>query len=301
MRNRILLVGTISNVETVLLKEYSQVKKVLDGFGEVDTFLVESDSSDSTTVVLGEIADAYSNFSFTSLGNLAEKYPHRIERIRYCRNVYVEEIRRLYSEKSWDYVVVADLDGMNNAFTHNSFASCFQTTTDWSACFANQSNGYYDLYALRASGWVEDDCFETLEELKRKMPFHERRTTGFLRNILIILHYDKLRQLAIYDKMRIISRHSAWVEVDSAFGGLGVYRTKIFLENDYVKEVKTGEIYSEHIDFHLSAKRRGARLFINPKLINSRWNIYNLNRVKLVRVLRELTKFYPRLKNIYRF
>jgi hypothetical protein len=198
-------------------------------------------------------------------------------------------------------VVVADLDGMNNAFTHNSFASCFKTGVNWSACFANQSYGYYDLYALRASGWVEDDCFEILDELKGSMPFHERRATSFLRNILIILHYDKLRQLAIYDQMKIISRRSPWIEVDSAFGGLGVYQTKIFLDNDYTKVIETEKIYSEHIDLHLSAGRRGAQLFINPRLINSRWNIYNINRIKLVRISRELLKFYPRLKRIYRF
>lgn len=301
MKHKILLVGTVRNVEKILPREYSRLKKVLITFGELDTFLVESDSSDCTTRVLSQIANEDSRFNFTSLGTLAAKHPNRIERIRHCRNVYVEEIRRLYSEKSWDYVVVADLDGMNNAFTHKSFASCFKTKVNWSACFANQSNGYYDLYALRAAGWVEDDCFEILEELKRSTPFREKRTTSFLRNTLMILHYDKLRQLAIYDQMKIISRRSPWIEVNSAFGGLGVYKTNIFLDNDYTKDMKTEKIYSEHIDLHLSAGRRGARLFINPRLINSRWNIYNINRIKLVRIGRELIKFYPRLKNIYRF
>jgi hypothetical protein len=301
MKKRILLVGTVSNVESVLFKEYSRVRKVLSQFGEVDTFLVESDSTDSTIIVLSKIANSDSSFCFTSLGKLSDKYPHRIERIRYCRNAYVEEIRRLYFEKSWDYVVVADLDGMNRAFTRSSFASCFETTIDWSACFANQSNGYYDLYALRAPGWVEEDCFVTLEELKRNRPFHESRKYPFIRNISLVWHYDKLRKLAIYDKMKRISHRSPWVEVHSAFGGLGVYKTKIFLENDYLKKIETQEIHSEHIDLHISARRKGARLFINPKLINSRWNIYNLNRIKLVRVLRELTKFYPGLRRFYPF
>jgi hypothetical protein len=293
MKDEILLVGTVRNVERVLPGDYFQIKKVLSTFGNVETYLVESDSNDGTINVLSQIASSDDSFRFTSLGKLDEKYPNRIERIRYCRNIYVEEIRRGYSEARWKYVVVADLDRMNKAFTYNSFASCFETDIVWSACFANQKNGYYDLYALRARGWVESDCFITLEELKRKNPFREKRRMGFLRNISIILHYDKLRKLAIYDNMIKISPRSPWIEVNSAFGGLGVYKTKVFLESDYKKVRDTREIYSEHIDLHFSAKLNGERLYINPKLVNSKWNIYNLNRIKAVRIVRELNKMYP--------
>ena len=121
MKNRILLVGTVRNVETILPREYSQLKKVLTAFGELDTFLVESDSDDRTVSVLSQLANNDSRFKYVSLGMLDEKFPHRIERIRYCRNVYVEKIRASYSEKNWGYVVVADLDGMNKALSSSSF------------------------------------------------------------------------------------------------------------------------------------------------------------------------------------
>lgn len=296
MKNRILLVGTVRNVETILPREYSRLKKALSAFGDLDTFLVESDSSDRTVDVLSQIANNDSRFKYVSLGKLDEKYPHRIERIRYCRNAYVEKIRASYSEVFWKYVVVADLDGMNNALSSKSIASCFTTEIPWSACFANQKNGYYDLYALRAQGWIERDCFDSLEDLKRKNPFLEKSQIVFFRNFSMILHYDRLRQSAIYGKMKKIPRRSPWIEVNSAFGGLGVYKSEIFLQNDYNKLQDFDEIYSEHIDLHMSAKKNGARFFINPQLINSKWNVYNLNRIWLVRIVREIFKMYPRAK-----
>jgi hypothetical protein len=91
--------------------------------------------------------------------------------------------------------------------------------------------------------------------------------------------------------MRRIKRSEDWIRVNSAFGGLGIYRPQLFLDFDYSFQQLEPEIYSEHLDFHSKCVADGADFFINPKLVNARLNEYNLNRLKLVRFAREFRKF----------
>jgi hypothetical protein len=94
-----------------------------------------------------------------SKGKLSEILPNRIERIAFCRNVYVDFIRNNYKKYLWGHVAVADLDGMNFIINKKGIDSCFKVNKKWDGLMANQPYGYYDIYALRASGWVEYDCF----------------------------------------------------------------------------------------------------------------------------------------------
>ena len=44
----VLIVGTVSNVSNVLIKEFEKVFKSLSRFKSISTYLVESDSTDNT-------------------------------------------------------------------------------------------------------------------------------------------------------------------------------------------------------------------------------------------------------------
>ena len=85
----------------------------------------------------------------------------------------------------------------------------------WSGLFANQSGLYYDIYALRSRGWCEVNCFEEYEFLSNQ----------YGRKIA--------KEIAIWSKMKRIAKKSALIEVDSAFGGLGIYRTNVFNSFDH--------------------------------------------------------------------
>lgn len=113
--NKVILVGTISNAEKQFERDFERVYASLHFFEKIDVFIVESDSSDSTIGVLNRISKKTPNFNYVSLGNLKVAIPNRIERIRKCRNVYVEYVRNNIIFRQWDYVIVADLDGMNSA------------------------------------------------------------------------------------------------------------------------------------------------------------------------------------------
>jgi hypothetical protein len=284
-------VGTVSNVGAVISGELTRVITALEHLADVEVFLVESDSSDNSIQALSVLQENDSRVSFISLGNLKGKFPSRIERIRYCRNHYVDFIRAEFQKKRWEFVVVADLDGMNNKITETGFRSAFENQTEWSACFANQTEGYYDLYALRCEGWVESNVFSDLQSLKDVSPFEQDINFKLIRWVKEFNHFDRLRVRAIYSKMRKISPSDPWIKVESAFGGLGVYKPDVFLSYNYNFQNLNPVVYSEHIDLHYHCNINHNELFINPSMINSTWNIYNLNRIKLVRFLKEFKKF----------
>ena len=290
--SKVILVGTISNADKQLEQDFARIYKSLHFFEEVDVFLVESDSSDSTIDVLNKIGKKTPNFNFVSLGKLSSVLPNRIERIRKCRNMYVEYIRNRIDLKKWDYVIVADLDGMNTALKRNSISKLFTSQISWDACFSNQKHGYYDLYALREKSWMPSDCFEDLKVLKSLIPVTELNNFQILQKFKRLLAFDKARKLSIYDKMRNISKNDPWIIVDSAFGGLAIYKTNLFLDNNYDSNNLQGPIVSEHVDFNLKCTSFGAKFFIVPFFINSNWNEYNINKIFMVRQLRSMRYYF---------
>lgn len=251
----VLIVGLVRNCEPSLESEVETLRASFEGFKNVSFFLVESDSTDGSLEALRELATRIPNFQFLSLGNLRQSIPDRIERIAHCRNAYLDYVRTT-SEK-FDYVVVADLDGVNNLLTKEKVATCWKFD-GWSACTANQTGPYYDIYALRAPGWSEMDCWSEARSL-------------YASGMNPVKSWVK----AIREKQRIIPESEDWIEVTSAFGGLAIYKTEAFLEGKYQTFIGDELNVSEHVPFNLKLTATGHRIFINPKLTNFDFNEHN--------------------------
>jgi hypothetical protein len=264
----ILIVGLARNLERSATSNISHLIKTFQKYGDVSFFVVESDSNDLTRIVLARLAETNAKFNFTSLGNLDMRYPDRIERLRVCRNHYVTYIRNL--DALPDYICVADLDGINNRLTASSLNETFSTNLVWSMCSANQKFGYFDIYALRKQGWCTTDIFE---DLQRSRIENRGEMSEF-----------QIRTEVIYKKMRRIPRNSNWIEVDSAFGGLAIYRSHVFLVNDYSVNKQEDSTECEHVTFHRKLRARGEILYINPRMINSYLNEHNIRRYKIARI-----------------
>ncbi len=247
----ILVVGLVRNGSKFLP---SQIARIAEAIGEVKRlkwFLVESDSNDNTVSVLKALSERLEFFYYRSLGRLRDVYALRTERIAFCRNIYVDELRRnpLYCDV--DYVVVADLDGLNNALTPSSFSSCW-LRSDWDVCTANQFGPYYDIWALRHPLWSPNDCWESndfLNEVSKKL-------SGNL-------------EAAVFSRMIIVDPAADWIEVESAFGGFAVYKKEAMMSGVYVGLNASGKEVCEHVYFHEMLRRNGFRIFINPRLINA--------------------------------
>jgi hypothetical protein len=288
MDRKLLLVGVISNVSKTIEKELRIVLKSLSSFDDITIFLVESDSNDETVQILKNIQSTTQNFSFVSKGKLSKILPNRIERIAFCRNVYVDFIRNNYKKYLWGYVAVADLDGMNFKINKQGIDSCFKVNKKWDGLMANQPYGYYDIYALRARGWVEYDCFLELSKVKKESTPPKASKYNLLSFFKLFNYYDKLRKKIIFDKMIRLNQNRGLIKVDSAFGGFAIYKVDVFFDSDYQL---SDSFSSEHVSFHRSKANLQKSFYINTKLVNNRLNEYNLNKLIVIRFLKELKKF----------
>ncbi len=282
-----ILVGTISNAAGSLRSDLYKVIKALAIFELIQIFLVESDSSDSTRSILEDLHMELENFHFVSLGDLRSEIPDRIHRIRHCRNVYVNEIRRILESTDIEYVFVADLDGMNSEISSKAILSSFERN-DWGAVLANQRGGYYDVLALRHPTWCPQDVLVDLRHEQSLIDNTELPRRSFIRRTNRRIEYDRARKKAIYSRMIRIKSNEDWIEVHSGFGGLGIYKAELFKKFDYSLREGDLSFESEHVALSKRITEDGNKIFINPRMINNHFNTYNINRFLLVRQLRYL-------------
>jgi len=284
---RVAVVGTISNASANLRTDLQNLINALKDLEIVQIFLVESDSTDSTILILENLRGVITDFDFITLGALKETIPERINRIRYCRNIYVKKVRSLLNERELDFVVVADLDGMNARISARALESCF-TRNDWGGVLASQTGGYYDLLALRHPTWCPQDVLAELQNLKSSIDKTPLPLLAFVRRARRRLEYDRARNKAIYSKMVRFSKSDQWIEVNSGFGGLGIYKASIFAKFDYSLCEGDLDFESEHVAFSKRIIESGEKIFINPRMINNHFNTYNLNKFMIIRQAREI-------------
>ena len=265
--DELVILGICRDVGEALTKNLERLQFAFNDFSKVHMRIVESDSSDSTVEVLRRYRANNQDFDFESLGMLQSTIPDRWERIAFCRNRATELLLNDIRLQDCKWVVVADLDGINSEITPEAAISCW-SRSDWDVCTANQGAPYYDVFALRHPLWSPNDCWRYEAEL-----------------IANGSHPIVARELAIYSRQKFIPADAEWISVDSAFGGLAIYKREFYLLGKYLGKTRDGGRTCEHVPFHGDLKAAGARIFINPALINSCWNEHNykhsfLNKVK---------------------
>lgn len=276
------VVGLARNASKTIQIEVKRFQKILSPIcDELSFFIVESDSSDSTPSILDEIKAEMANFDFRCLGNLDLEFPNRIDRLRFCRNVYVDHLRQF--EKKPNFVFVVDFDIRNRRLKKFMIDQALGLQDSWDALFANQSGRYYDIFALRHPEWSPGDCFQELNEMRQE-------------------GVSRAKEIAVWSKMRKIPRHNPLIPVDSAFGGLGIYRGEVFTSFDYGRIGESDE--SEHVQLNQELSRNSYHLFIAPFLMNFSWNSQNLSSFRIIRMFDTFTKkffiFRP-LRRCFRF
>lgn len=251
MKSPLLIVGLVRDGADGIESNMAALRRAVAGFSEVHWLIIESDSSDDTVRKLTDLSTNIPNFRFFSLGNLTEKMPLRTERLAFCRNAYLREINANPLYKNIEYVIVSDLDNTNALLTEESILSCW-VREGWDVCTANQLGPYYDIWALRHPLWSPNDCWLEHRFLSQ---FSSRP--------------EDLAYACVFSKMITLPLDSEWVEVDSAFGGMAIYRKSILSESSYIGLYENGMEICEHVPFHMSIRAAGGKIFINPALINT--------------------------------
>ena len=260
------IVGLVRNAEKTIASDIRRLDAATQRFQNKQWFLVESDSDDGTLQALGSLRDEITGFSFQSLGNLRQELPDRVDRIAYCRNAYLDWVTTRASLGSNDWVLIADLDGINTLVDEFGVTAALNSG-DADAYFANQLGPYYDIFALRAPNWCETDVFHEMHKL----------TAQGVQGL-------KAYRAAVQSKMITIPRTAEPIEVDSAFGGLAFYRASIIGDARYASRDELGQAVCEHVVFNHAIKERGARLVVFPQLINAKYTDHTTHLKPMMRI-----------------
>ncbi len=274
----VLIVGIVRNVEKSIHKDYFRLSNSFSNFKQVSWFLVESDSTDRSVEILKSLASNNGNFEFVSLGNLQDLIPERTQRMAFARNRYLEEAKKKYSDT--DLIVVADFNNLNKLVNSEKVATLWNHT-EWEVVTANQEGPYYDVWALRHKLWSPNDCWQAHTFFRK-----------FIKNP------EKALYATVNSRMLKIPKKAEWIQVDSAFGGLGIYRTKAALNSQYSGLDENGELICEHVPFHQGITAKGGRIFINPALTNMRLTDHSRRSLYISKFWRRLQYPYKLLRKL---
>ncbi len=279
MRKEINVLGLTRESSNTISNDIKRTIKAFERFNIQNFYILESDSTDNTLDELRSFSSKYFNLQFKSYGNLALEIPNKIERLCFLRN---ELLNYLKTKTPTEYIAFIDLDNINNKLTNKSIDSCF-VRDDWSGCFPNQQVGYYDIFALRSKNWNEVDCFAEIYKENLNTYLHIEEDYKI----------DNLFEKHVLRKMKKIKPTSDWIEVQSAFGGIGIYKYEDIKDNYYDLTFSDSEygFECEHVNFNKRIINNGGKLYINPKFINSRFNEHNKRLKKRLIYLDKVRKF----------
>lgn len=271
----VLVVGIVRDVASTIEIDISRFKKAFAGFRTTKFFLVESDSVDQSVQVLATLKSNEKYLSFVSLGSLKDKFPTRAERLAYARNVYLNALENNREYKDCSILVVADFNDLNKLLTRHAVESVFLDSY-WSVRTANQTGPYYDIWALRHPIWSPNDCWESHQFLRR---------------------YRKFPELALYaavnSRMIKIPKFSEPIAVESAFGGLGIYKRDAIIGKRYAGiDQDTGREVCEHVPLNQSIARENLIIEVYPKLINMKKTDHT-DRFGLIKSIIRIMRYLP--------
>lgn len=262
------IVGCLKNSASFLPHVVQNLEKLAGLFAEASFIFIENDSTDATKTTISAWGERQKNFRLHSMDGLDIYEPNRTLRLEITRNAYIEAIRQDPSLHEYDYMIVMDMDDRGAyPLSTNALSSALHFLNEQSehaAAFANQSVKYYDLWALRHPQLCPFDFWhEVLEQALHVSSDQEA--------------FDK-----VYAQVpKCIPVDTQPIQVESAFGGLGIYKMRFVLNNksryighEYKYFVGDSMVFSklqtcEHVSFHQGISAQGGQMFILPYLVNS--------------------------------
>lgn len=240
------ILGSARNVSRYVERTYNSLRLATRNFRSRHFFIVESYSSDNTVKILEELSQQDEQFHFQSIPLLVDM-PALSVRIAEARN-HSAEMARNFGEH-FDYVLVADLDSVNLDITRRGIESCWNHS-NWDMMSANQPFAYYDTWAFRHPILSPGDCWRDFDTL-----------STFLGKSLAY-------KLAVENRVLKIPASSKPLPVDSAFGGLAIYKAETYFKFKYSGLDENNLEVCEHVTLHRQMKASNLSLYINPQMIN---------------------------------
>tara|TARA_Y100000591_G_scaffold326435_1_gene349101 strand:- start:5905 stop:6780 length:876 start_codon:yes stop_codon:yes gene_type:complete len=198
---------------------------------------VDSDSKDGTKEHLTYFDQNNNNVIYKNFDNLENVYKNRIERIQHSRNKCIDIVSKFDDKKNIVYIPL-DLD--LDLFKYTSVKEfdelikyCLSKDVA-NGIFPFSSPFYYDIFALRATNWVDINSQYWVTKLKKYV-----KLGSFIFNYFLIFRHQ----------INIEHFETKNIKVRSAFGGIGIYKV-INKIPKYSLSLKNPETVSEHIKFN---------------------------------------------------
>jgi hypothetical protein len=267
--SKIIFAGAVQNAENYLSAVFKNIENLANIFSEVSYIFIENDSIDNTKKILKDWGSSKSNFHLINLDGL-KAIPIRTVRLEIVRNAYLETIRYCADLRDFDYLAVIDMDDAGGYLVDVQEASnaveFLNASPSRAAVFSNQRGTYYDMWALRLPSQCPSDIWEDTLDYAIKYKCSD----------------DIAFAEVFVKRLFSIEESSTPIEVDSAFGGFGIYKMEYVLNNpnpylgSKTKIVPLDDgtpCYArwqicEHVHFNAGIKSQGGEMFIYPKLIN---------------------------------
>lgn len=275
-KSSVLVCGTAKNVARKLDEFVLRTDRAFAGFEKTNYLVCESFSSDNTWEKLLSLKSRRDDFNCMQDDQIDKIEKRRTVRIASARNQLLKKIKKDFN--NFDYVVMMDLDGVNRDITRENVESCWRHS-EWDGVTANQPLRYYDIWALRAKGWCETDCWNEYAALLKDMS------------------PKQALKVAVTSKMRSINSKASPIQVQSSFGGLAIYRMKAFLSSEYVGADAEGIEICEHVPFHKGLLDNGFKIYIMPSLVNlnPKSQVMNILKEYILKVISWSRKVFSRV------
>ena len=239
----IAFLGLARNCENAVVSAVAAFHKLRAMFGGSSVHICENDSTDATPLQLQALSEQ-GLITLHTFRELDSKLPKRTERLAYLRN-YLNDLA--VSIPNLDYVCWLDMDSyVDEHFNEEGFLSCFNFPEAWDGVFPVMDGFYYDVWALRHKTMWPEDCMSQINST-----WDLALGSGVASRAPVFV-----RQIAAHHM-------AGWMPVDSAFGGMAVYKASVCRSGRYVGIVD-GEEVCEHVAFNQSIGANGGRLWINP-------------------------------------
>lgn len=265
---KVLFAGCARNCAPALPGVLRNVERMASLFSDAAFVFIENDSTDGTKAILRDWCGARGEARVYSYDGLGEFCRVRTIRLAKLRQQCLSLLRAEHAGAT--HYVVFDCDEVNaGEFDLDAVRRAVEfldAEPERAGVFAGQDGPYYDLWALRHPELCPGDIWEELYDYAVAHQVSDEEAFG-----------QTFRK-----RLFPLPRSAPPLEVDSAFGGLGLYKAASVLRNPRryggfkLKRMpyksgwrELGWEVCEHVAFHAGLREQGERLFVLPFLVNT--------------------------------
>mgnify|MGYP001242620515 CR=1 FL=1 len=270
INKKVVICTTIKNEEKNLKPFFRILDNIIKNFGDYFLVFVESESNDRSSLIIQKYLNDRKG---KLLNKKLDPNLNRIHKLEICRNEYLKFVTNNKFLTNFNYLIVLDADGVNNNLSFKKIYNSILSKEDWNAIFANQNLFYYDIFALRIKNLITKNFLKQISEdinlkLFKNYKYYIRK------NLTKFFSLNNLFQ-------------NRFIEVNSAFGGFGIYKMDKIIEFKYNSNL--GE-NCEHVSLNEDINLKYGRLYIDKKLTNC----YGINKHTLNGYLSSISNFFAK-------